>query len=531
MTQQEIKEFLIDEIQDARIFIKQKNKKLSMIGSVLNNRIRHYPEEIKEYIKANKIIPYNNKTNIVKIFNIVNDINEYPRCVICGKDVKRFKNFLDGWYDTCCSQCTTMKRYGVKHIMQDQAFKKKFKNIFQHKYGGLGFKSQQLKEKTIETMIEKYGEKYQYQFAKKAKITNQKRYGAEHIMQTEEGVKRYLASRMYNEQFSNIMRLKLTKEKSKKMSEGQRKHKYERLKKRLENKFELLFTFEQYKGLRNHKFNKPFKYKVKCLSCNTIFEMSLVNIEIYDGLNCPGCKVGIRSYIQHRIIENLRKTYSNLTFHEDKIGLFNNRKQIDIYCVEKNLAIEYNGNCWHSQKINNFTKYRHYEKFKLCSERNIDFLAFWSDEYQKYLDRTLIMIDNLLNNNVNVNILNNFNIKECEVHDNFVFANVQYEIFDQSKTLGYIYLNNNILVDFYFLYNISNQQFNKILNILNIKISKLENRFMAYYKQFINIQNSINIEPEYYLYIKNIRSIQTYSSNNYNSDVIWNYGYLEIKLN
>jgi hypothetical protein len=155
-----------------------------MIGSVLNNRLRHYSKEIKDYIKANKIVAYNNKTNMVSIYNIINDIKDYPKCIICGKEVKRFKNFIEGWHETCCNECTIIQRYGVKHIMQNPDFKKKFKNIFEKKYGGLGFKSDKIKEKTINTMVEKYGENYRFEFAKKTKITNRERYGANHIMQT-----------------------------------------------------------------------------------------------------------------------------------------------------------------------------------------------------------------------------------------------------------------------------------------------------------------------------------------------------------
>ena len=86
--------------------------------------------------------------------------------------------------------------------------------------------------------------------------------------------------------------------------------------------------------------------KTKLLNASIFSSINNVNRD--EGLNCPNCKVGYRSYIQHCIIEKLRKKFNNLIFHEDKIGLFANKKEIDIYCIEKQLAIEYNGNLWHS---------------------------------------------------------------------------------------------------------------------------------------------------------------------------------------
>lgn len=69
-----------------------------------------------------------------------------------------------------------------------------------------------------------------------------------------------------------------------------------------------------------------------------------------------------------------------------------NGKELDIYIPSKNLAIEYNGLYWHSDKatlekndIPNketrmYAKYRHIEKTKLCKEKNIRLIHIFEDD-------------------------------------------------------------------------------------------------------------------------------------------------------
>lgn len=70
-----------------------------------------------------------------------------------------------------------------------------------------------------------------------------------------------------------------------------------------------------------------------------------------------------------------------------------NGKELDIYIPSKNLAIEYNGLYWHSDKatlekndIPNketrlYAKYRHIEKTKLCEEKNIRLIHIFEDDW------------------------------------------------------------------------------------------------------------------------------------------------------
>ena len=524
MDQDKIIELLRTQVERAKQFLIQHNKKDSMLGAVLNNRIRHYPEQIKEYLK-NTPIPRSGYTVTLGIYNLLNGIKEYPRCTICGKEVHRFKNILEGWYSTCCKECSMLETYGVTNTSKLPQFKEKFINTNKERYGGMGYGVKEIREKGIETIKRKYGQNYREVFNEKAKQTQLVKYGATHIMKTEQGVKRYLASRVYDQAFMKRISETYTPEKTQKIANSRRNNYLNNLRKALTGKFQILTTNEEYKGFRNRKLNKAIKYKVKCLKCNTIFETVFRSGLKEDGFNCPSCKVGTKSYAQHRFIEKLREIYPNILFQEDRLGILNSRKELDIYCPQAKLAIEYNGNCWHAERYNNFTKYRHMDKFKEALDANIDFLAFWSDQFIRNRFRIYGMIDMLLGNNP-IKKLNSFSLEQIIVDKNqlFVDCDKAIQIKENNNLVGYIYLNENILVDFYLMENINKDGFNNLIDKLSIKKFHLENRFRSYYKRWMDLESVLLEQPRYHTYRKTIRSLKSYNKEK-DIDKIWNYGY------
>ena len=54
-------------------------------------------------------------------------------------------------------------------------------------------------------------------------------------------------------------------------------------------------------------------------------------------------------------------------------------KEIDIYVPEHNLAIEYNGVYWHTERIKGSTS--HYDKYMALREKGIDLLVIWEDDW------------------------------------------------------------------------------------------------------------------------------------------------------
>jgi len=71
--------------------------------------------------------------------------------------------------------------------------------------------------------------------------------------------------------------------------------------------------------------------------------------------------------------------------------------ELDFYLPEYNLAIEMNGDHWHSDKFKD--KLYHYNKWKWCKERNIKLLTIFETEWYAKSD----IIKNIIKNNIGIN--------------------------------------------------------------------------------------------------------------------------------
>ena len=71
--------------------------------------------------------------------------------------------------------------------------------------------------------------------------------------------------------------------------------------------------------------------------------------------------------------------------------------ELDIYLPDYNLAIEFNGLYWHSDK-NNKDKFYHYNKTNLCLDKNIKLLQIFEDEWYFKKD----IVKSIINSNLNI---------------------------------------------------------------------------------------------------------------------------------
>lgn len=82
-----------------------------------------------------------------KLYMIVNNINEPPNCIICGKELK-FRKFSNGYANYCSMKCmgsddsikqkkinNSLERYGVKHPSELDSFKNKRKKTNLERFG------------------------------------------------------------------------------------------------------------------------------------------------------------------------------------------------------------------------------------------------------------------------------------------------------------------------------------------------------------------------------------------------------------
>ena len=538
MNRQEIKEFLKIEIEKSLKFLKVSGKKKTLLGNVMANKARHYSDEIKNELSG-VIKPNINDNLMSRIYCLLNDIEEYPKCKVCGKEIKRFKSYFDGWYDTCCKECANIDKYGVPCTASVKSVREKMKTTIIRNHGALGWGAKDIHEKCEITKRNKYGDNLE-DLVEKARQTCLKRYGVDHIMKSDIGVQKYLASRDYHspeyiqkckEQFKqNNIHEKMTRSRLNNM--------YDKLVEATKNDVEFLFSKDEYKSFCKeiNGTRKVIKYKFRCKHCNTIFESSLRNLKRDTILHCPTCKKSFKSWTQHLLKIELEQTYSNFTFQEDRIGILSGRKELDIYCPEINLGIEYNGLNWHAEQYNNFTQFKHYNKWKECFDSHVNFLAFWSDELEKHNKRIKTMISSFfVTENITADI-SKLQIQELQKQkaklyaiDNFYKCFViNYLI----KDIAYFYINdNNELIDFWFIDNFDYTMFNFICKELYIERAILENRFLSYYIKYMkNYRIVKSVNPRFYIFDGHRSSFTKDENEKCESDRIWNYGYQIVEL-
>jgi len=345
-----------------------------------------------------------------KIFNYYNNIITQVKCKECNSKNVKYLSYNRGYGKYCstkCSACSNetkemkiitsiknygtthrlknkkeyqkqiknnLNKYGVENISQNEETKKKRKNTFLKKYGvEHPLQSKKIKEKQRNTIYNKYGVKNLSNskiIQEKKKETSLKKYGVEHPFQNKEikekiretnlkkyGVEYYVSSE------KNKIYLKEKLELNKKLIWKNKLNISEKdiitLK---DNSFQIKNNCNNHlDGFEINKYNlyNRIKYGVKniCTICNPISEQSSIKEnEIKDWL---------KNDLKLNIIENDREIL--------------NGKELDIYLPDFNLAIEFNGLYYHSDKFlpNNY----HLDKTELCEEKGIQLLHIFEDEW------------------------------------------------------------------------------------------------------------------------------------------------------
>lgn len=67
--------------------------------------------------------------------------------------------------------------------------------------------------------------------------------------------------------------------------------------------------------------------------------------------------------------------------------------ELDIYCPDKRIAVEYNGFYWHSEQMGVINDY-HFNKFKLCKEKGIRLISVFEQDWLAKKDNVLAILRN-----------------------------------------------------------------------------------------------------------------------------------------
>jgi DNA-directed RNA polymerase subunit RPC12/RpoP len=95
---------------------------------------------------------------------------------------------------------------------------------------------------------------------------------------------------------------------------------------------------------------------------------------------CPHCNEAGKSRPEKEIAKTIEETLPNIKIYlniRDKIK----PKELDLYLPEYNLALEYCGIYWHSDKVSERSKKAHVVKAAVCREKGINLITIFEDDW------------------------------------------------------------------------------------------------------------------------------------------------------
>ena len=153
------------------------------------------------------------------------------------------------------------------------------------------------------------------------------------------------------------------------------------------------------------------------------------------------------SHYEQDIIDYISTFYFGECIRNDRLVL--NGKELDIYYPEKKIAIEFNGDYWHSDKHK--PSMYHYNKFKQCYDLGIMLVSIFEREWSTKENLIRLYIRDLFNgitNNLSyVDTLTlNLNYPACSLSlfDYSIIINSSYIIGNNSKVYTCGYANNSL---------------------------------------------------------------------------------------
>ena len=170
------------------------------------------------------------------------------------------------------------------------------------------------------------------------------------------------------------------------------------------------------------EFRNRFDCTVKCNVCGTIFDTHILGY-LTEKTNHDICRVchPIENIIYDSIIstqiENILKE-QNVKYHKNTRSIIK-PLELDFYLPEYNLALEINGNYWHSEIKKN--KNYHLDKTKMCNKQGVKLIHIFEDEILLKYDIVKSRILNLINKTPNTVYARKCQIRELSYNEKKIF--------------------------------------------------------------------------------------------------------------
>lgn len=274
-----------------------------------------------------------------KAYNLLHpgSFEAYSKCKTCSLPLGAFRSFSQGYKRYCNASCSA----------NDTEKQELAKATMLVKYGvTTGLKTQAAKAAYKAAMLDKYGVEHAFQAAKvKAAVqaTIRTKYGVEHAFSVPEVIQRARAS---------------------KASQYEKLTWAERLK---------IIERDQGSKLKDAQEHEPHKLFTWVHACGREYTSKVMSGRV---LSCPTCKHVYVSKGETEVADLLAK-YTSV---QRNVRSVLQNHELDIYCPELKLAIEYNGVYWHSSEWKTATY--HLEKTEACERLGIKLIQIFEDEWQ-----------------------------------------------------------------------------------------------------------------------------------------------------
>ena len=325
---------------------------------------------------------------------------QLKKCKNCGKELKYSKGLYHNYCSYKCSTSskevqekykrTNLEKYGTKHPVQCKKIQEKTKQTNLERLGcEYTFQSKEVQEKANQTCLERFGYKCSFQnkeIKEKIKQTNLERLGCEYPMQSKEVQKKAKQTNLdkygtiypyqnkeVQEKYKhtcieiygceNPMQNKEVQKKLKCTNKERYNIDYfvqskEFKRNKLDNSYDNLipkfieygitpdFPKEEYTG-----WDKTYRWKCKC---GNIFEQKIYKTEHVEECpylpHCWKCypRLSGESKSELELFDFVKELAPNVRQHDRTII---NPKELDIVIDELKLAIEFNGDYWHSTEF------------------------------------------------------------------------------------------------------------------------------------------------------------------------------------
>lgn len=370
-------------------------------GNLSSIKARHIPQEAKEWFNENS-----QYITIRSLFNLLkNNLDFIPVCDYCKKVQLTPKQYEKG-HHYCCN----------KHAQLDEKTKEKVRHAFEKYNGGHPLRDIKIRQQIEHTNMQKYGSSVacnSESFKELIKSNNLLKYGVEHTSQLPEvqqkRIKTYIINSIKKYGVDNPSKNEDVKIKSVITHKLTLWNKMQNTAK--DNNLSILSSVDDYLEY------KPFIYK--CTICNNEF---LSQYAPYKA-SCEVChpKMTFVSNKEQSVVEWLKTVYTGeiLTSERSIIKPY----ELDIYLPERNIAIEFDGLYWHSDKFKD--KMYHQNKTLLCKNKNIRLIHIPELLWDKKQNIIKSIILNALKLNTNKIFARNTICKEIDFkqYSNFLINN------------------------------------------------------------------------------------------------------------